>query len=141
MQSFYIIIGVLITYLLIRFMLIPLIRKRNQMRYLLKHGRHTIGTIIDISSKKDADGLILYTSIIEFQGMDGAIHKTESKFPTTIKGKIGKKVDLYYNESNPQEIITSSFINRIVLLLAILFCIGAVGLITYYLIKPFLTVL
>jgi Protein of unknown function (DUF3592) len=139
LKFFYVIISILIIYLFIRFTLISLIKKINQIVYLLRNGCHTTGTIIDVTSTKDIDGLIFYTSIIEFQGKDGTLHKSKSKFPTTTKGKVGKKVRLYYDEKNPEEIFTSSLSNGIVLFISFLFCIISIGLLMYYVAETLIT--
>lgn len=94
--------------LILSILVVTVIKGIIQLRkthYLMKSGVHVIGSIIGATKDNDSDSNNTFKTIIEFDALDGGTYNFKSSIRIQGPPRIGKKVDVLYDEKNPKRAI------------------------------------
>lgn len=78
------------------------IRELSRMK---RNGKLSKAIIVDFKIDKDPEGTVSYLQIVEYE-IEGKIFRTLIDDPLNQKPAIGKTINIYYNESNSNFVVT-----------------------------------
>jgi hypothetical protein len=121
-------------YIVTRFSLAPIFRQWRKRNWLYKYGNRATGQIVDYAVSKDVDGVVYYHPVVEFKTDSGEMLRSQLKIGNPRKEKADKKVLIYYDNNNPDEITTRSGSETIFFLFSLLLCICGISIGIYYIV-------